>query len=196
MFFLLENQIRSQASIAVCGFFCVLPITPYLVPLVAQGQQSPRDIAKALPNSILFGSSYSAWARKYHAAIGVTSHREGVFEQLEDHARSLWAAVESRTGAWFRAARGGCLLQVAEFDSQSRAAYGPQLGLVPQLRSGAPSGLARLRVGISPARQGADLLVFVGRLISRTLFRKNLPRERIAHFAFFLYLLRSELKIS
>ena len=74
--------------------------------IVAQGQQSPRDIAKALPNSILFGSSYSAWAAKFHAAIGDTSHREALFLQLEDKARLLWAAVESRAGPRFRATVG------------------------------------------------------------------------------------------
>ena len=69
------------------------------------GQKSPRDIAKALANSILFGSTYAAWAKNHAAAIGNAGHREAVFVRLEDQTRSLWAAVESKAQGVVAAAR-------------------------------------------------------------------------------------------
>ena len=66
--------------------------------IVALGQQTPRDIAKALPNSILFGSSYSVWTKTYAAAIGDGSHREETFVRLEEEVGPLWEAVEKSAG--------------------------------------------------------------------------------------------------
>jgi hypothetical protein len=67
------------------------------------GQQTPRDIAKALVNSILIGGSYSAWIDKYAATLGNTDHREGIFVRLQDQVGPLWAAVERRAGRIVRA---------------------------------------------------------------------------------------------
>jgi len=63
--------------------------------IVPLGQKTPREIAKALANSVLFGSTYKAWAEQHAAAIGNAGHREAVFVRLEDQVRPLWAAVES-----------------------------------------------------------------------------------------------------
>ena len=67
------------------------------------GQQTPRDIAKALANSVLFGASYSTWIDKYAAALGNTDHREGILVRLQDQVGPLWAAVERQAGRIVRA---------------------------------------------------------------------------------------------
>ena len=70
------------------------------------GQQTPRDIAKALANSVLFGASYSTWINKYAAALGNTDYRDSIFVRLQDQIRPLWAAVENHAKRTVRAMEG------------------------------------------------------------------------------------------
>jgi len=71
------------------------------------GQQTPRDIAKKLANSVLFGGSYDSWIRDCAAALGNTRYREGLLMRLQEQIRLVWSAVERRAGERVRAIERG-----------------------------------------------------------------------------------------
>ena len=64
-----------------------------------QDNESPRDIAKRLANSILFGANYNSWVKKYTTALDNTTHRDATLVRLQDQIRTLWAEVERTAGA-------------------------------------------------------------------------------------------------
>ena len=60
--------------------------------------ETPRDIAKRLANSILFGANYDSWVMNYTAALGNTKYREATLVRLQDQIRTVWADVERSAG--------------------------------------------------------------------------------------------------
>ena len=61
--------------------------------------ESPRDIAKRLANSILFGANYNSWVKKYTTALDNTTYRDATLVRLQDQIRAIWAEVERTAGA-------------------------------------------------------------------------------------------------
>ena len=64
--------------------------------------ESPRDIAKRLANSILFGANYNSWVKKYATALDDTTHRDATLVRLQEQIRTVWGEVERTAGAQVR----------------------------------------------------------------------------------------------